>query len=428
MFALVDCNNFYVSCERVFAPGLEGKPVVVLSNNDGCVVARSNEAKEIGFKMGDPIFQRQAWVKRYKVIVCSSNYRLYGDMSHRVMELLKNFSPDYEIYSIDEMFLSLQGCDQWDRVEYGKKIRACIAKGLKIPVSVGIAPTKTLAKAANFFAKKHPTFEGVCELNDVQRTQTLLSCLPIDKVWGVGPQWSEKLKRLGVATALDLAKQNHLEIRQKFNIVLARTALELQGISCLALESVVARKNIMVSRSFGQPIVERHHLRQAVADFASQAAEKLRAQHSYASGIMVFVRTNPFNQTDLQYANSICLRFPKETDNTAWILKTACEGLERIFRKGFKYKKAGTMLLDIIPNHIKQQDMFIDDIKMNNEKLMRSMDEINDRFGKRTIQFAVCGFNKVWSHRQTVSPCYTTDWDDLLVVKGSGLPPTRGRG
>lgn len=420
MFALIDCNNFYVSCERVFNPKLEGKPVVVLSNNDGCVVARSNEAKDLGFKMGDPIFQRKDLIRKHQVYVYSSNYRLYGDMSHRVMTLLKDFSPDYEIYSIDEIFLELTGFGSWNLTEYGKQIRHTVFKNLGIPVSVGIGPTKTLAKVANFVAKKQPSYEGVCELKSRDHTLLILAHIPIEAVWGIGRQWSVKLKEQGIVNALDLAQSNQQEIKRKFNVMLAKTVLELQGIACHHLESVAPRKSIMVSRSFGVPIMEFNDLREAVANFATSAALKLREQHSFASGIMVFIRTNPFNKNDLQYSQSISLKFPKETDNTLWIVKTACQGLKAIFKKGYKYKKAGTLLLDIVPNHIIQSDLFIDEMTINNKKLMTVLDAVNGKYGKQTLQFAVCGYKKAWAMSQErVSPQYTTKWSDLLIAQAN---------
>lgn len=418
MFALIDCNNFYVSCERVFNPKLEGKPVVVLSNNDGCVIARSEEAKNIGFKMGDPIFQKKELVRKHNVIVCSSNYALYGDMSNRVMALLKSFSPDYEIYSIDEIFLGLKGFELWDLTEYGKKIRETILKGLGIPVSVGISKTKTLAKIANHFAKKQISLGGVCHVKDPSIIEQMLTRIDVDDVWGIGRQWADKLKRLGIFKAIDLANSDSNYIKKKFNTVLARTTLELQGISCLPLEAVMPRKNIMVSRSFGRPIVDFHTLRLAVANFATRAAEKLREQGSFASGITIFIRTNPFNKTDRQYSHSISLKFPKETDNTVCILQTASQGLKAIYKEGFKYKKAGTMLLDIIPSKIVQNDLFIDNIKMDNKKLMNALDAINEKYGRQILQFAVCGFLKTGlTNKESVSPAYTTRWKDILTVK-----------
>lgn len=417
MFALIDCNNFYVSCERAFDPRLEGKPVVVLSNNDGCVVARSNEAKAIGFKMGDPIFQRRDLVRKHKVLVYSSNFTLYGDMSRRVMCLLQNYSPDFEIYSIDEIFLGLKGFKDWNLTDYSRAIRANILRGLKLPVSIGIGPTKTLAKVANFFAKKHPLLEGVYQFKDQQHTLALLKKVPIGEIWGIGRKWSAKLQSMGMHSAFDLASSDHRLLKKNLNVMIARTALELQGIPCFDLEHPEPRQNIMVSRSFGKPIVEFDELRQAVGYFATRAAEKLREQQSYAQALMVFIRTNPFNKTDLQYANSVTLPFVKETNNTMVILQTASQGLKQIFREGFKYKKAGTMLLDLTQASSAQADLFIDPLKMNNPALMSAMDHINQKYGSQMLKFAVCGFNRAGSSlRENVSPSYTTQWEDILVV------------
>lgn len=417
VFALIDCNNFYVSCERIFNPRLEGKPVVVLSNNDGCVVARSNEAKALGFKMGAPAYQHQDLFRKHKVISMSSNYALYGDISNRVMTLLQTFSPDYEIYSIDEIFLSFRGFSEWDLTDYGKLMRKTILQGVHVPTSVGIGPTKTLAKIANYFAKKNPLLEGVYECKDATSILPFLKQVAVGEVWGVGRKWAEHLKVLGVETAYDLARSDHTLIKKKFNVILARTVLELQGINCLQLEEVAPRKNIMVSRSFGQPVIYYTDLREAVANFATRASEKLRAQNSLASAVMVFIRTNPFSKTDRQYSNSITMKFPIETNNTMVILKNVVEGLQQIFREHYKYKKAGVMLLDLIQGKISQPDIFIDEAKMNNTKLIEALDKINGKYGKQTVQFAVCGYAGAWkSTRNTVSPAYTTDWDELLVV------------
>ncbi|MCS5710671.1 translesion error-prone DNA polymerase V subunit UmuC [Candidatus Berkiella aquae] len=417
MFALIDCNNFYVSCERVFNPRIDGKPVIVLSNNDGCVIARSNEAKALGIRMGHPLYQCKDLVKKHKIFVYSSNYALYGDISNRVMKLLQSYSPDFEIYSIDEIFLGLSGFSNWDLTEYGKLIRKSILLGLKMPVSIGIGPTKTLAKLANHFAKSSPTAEGVFEIKNAILVQPLLKLIPVDEIWGVGRQWSYRLKDIGIKTAYDLSACNHYEIKKKFSVILARTVLELQGISCIALEEMAPRKNIMVSRSFGSPVTLYSDIREAVANFATRAAEKLRSQNSLATGIMVFIRTNHFNKTDSQYSNSISLKFPIETDNAMVILKYAVEGLQKIFREKYRYKKAGVMLLDLIHGRVTQPDIFIDDKVMNNHNLMNALDKINGKYGKQTVQFAVCGYRKAWkSHQENISPSYMTQWDELLVV------------
>lgn len=420
MFALIDCNNFYVSCERVFNPKLQGKPVVVLSNNDGCVVARSNEAKALGFKMGEPIFQKKEVIRKQGVFVYSSNFRLYGDMSKRVMALLKNFSPEYEIYSIDEMFLGLHGFQSWDLTQYGKQIRRTIYYSLGIPVSIGIGPTKTLAKVANFFAKKNPHWRGVCELREMNHILSLLAHVPIEEVWGVGREWSLQLKQRGIHHALDLAKADPLIIKKKFNVVLTRTALELNGTVCLKLEPATLRKNILVSRSFGKSVLTFQELREAVAHFATRAGENLRKQFSLATSMTVFVKTNTFNKTDAQYSNTISLTFQAETDSTVWILKTASQGLRAIYREGFKYKKAGVMLLDLIPRSKSQGDLFVNGELITHQKLMKVIDEINYKFGRQTIQFAVCGYKKTWLKNQgMISPAYTTNWSELLVVRAS---------
>ncbi len=417
VFALIDCNNFYVSCERIFNPRLEGKPVVVLSNNDGCVVARSNEAKALGFRMGAPAYQHQDLFRKHNVISMSSNYALYGDISNRVMSLLQTFSHDYEIYSIDEIFLSFRGFSEWNLTDYGKTIRATILKGIHVPTSIGIGPTKTLAKIANYFAKNNPLLGGVYECKNAVSMLPLLKQIKVGEVWGVGRKWALHLKVLGVETAYDLARSDHRVIKKKFNVILARTVLELQGINCLQLEEVAPRKNIMVSRSFGQAVVYYTDLREAVAHFATRASEKLRGQNSLASAVMVFIRTNPFSKTDMQYSNAITMKFPIETNNTMVILKSVVEGLQQIFREHYRYKKAGVILIDLIHGKINQPDICIDEAKINNTKLIQALDAINGKYGKQTVQFAVCGYGKAWeSTRNTVSPAYTTDWDELLVV------------
>jgi DNA polymerase V len=417
MFALIDCNNFYVSCERVFNPALEGKPVVVLSNNDGCVIARSGEAKALGIKMGVPIFQCKDIVRKHRVVVISSNYRLYGDMSNRVMMLLKDFSPDYEIYSIDEMFLGLQGFAHWDLAAYAKKIRDHIWQGVHLPVSVGIGPTKTLAKAANFFSKRFPLLHGTCLLTDPRVLSVKLSYIPIEDVWGIGRRWSIKLREIGINTAQDLANADPIMIRKRFNVVMARTALELQGTPCIPMAEYAARKSILVSRSFGKKITDYTDLREAITTFATRAAKKLREDGSCACAVRVFIQTSPFSPSDPYYANSMVTRLPKETSNTVWILKAAMQGLKAIYKTGFNYKKAGVMLIDLIPEDIAQEDFFVDRGSLNNAPLMSVVDRINDRYGKELLQFGLCRGQKKWSMSQAnVSGAYTTQWADILVV------------
>lgn len=420
MFALIDCNNFYVSCERAFDPRLEGKPVVVLSSNDGCIIARSNEAKALGLKMGEPIFKRKDLVRRHKIITLSSNFTLYGDMSNRVMTLLKNFSPDFEIYSIDEMFLNLSGFELSRLKSYGKTIRQTILQGIGLPVSVGIGPTKTLCKAANYFSKQQNNLDGVCVLHDPTIIDFSLKCLPIEEVWGVGRKWSAKLKQMGLDTAHDLMKTDKSYIKKYFNVILTRTAMELEGIACLDLEDVSARQNIMVSRSFGAKISALYDLEQAVSHFTMRACEKLRSQSSVACSVVVFIRTSPFDEKNEQYSNSISLKFPKETDNSLLIVKTALSGLRKIYREDFLYKKAGVILLDTLPKEVRQNDLFISHEKMDNEPLMNVLDAVNERYGKQVLRLAICGYTPTWrSKRNNVSPSYTTKWEDILIVRAN---------
>jgi DNA polymerase V len=289
-----------------------------------------------------------------------------------------------------------------------------------MPVSIGIGPSKTLAKAANFFAKRQAMLEGVKIFSDPAQTISSLLHVPVRDVWGVGAKSGAKLNELGIMTAQDLAKADPLFLKKKFNVMLARTAYELKGISCLPLGEEVPRQNIMVSRSFAYKKTAFSDLREAVTSFAANAAEKLRQQHSVACGLMVFIRTSPFNKNDAQYANSICLQFIKETDNTVLILKTATQGLKTIYREGYQYKKAGVILLDLVPNDIGQKDFFIDDEKINNKALMGVVDTINDKYGRRMIQFASCGIGKIWAMRQeNRTKAYTTNWDELLIVQAN---------
>lgn len=417
MFALVDCNNFYVSCERVFNPKLVGKPVLVLSNNDGCIIARSNEAKNLGFKMGDPVFKNRDLIRKYSVIVLSSNFRLYGDMSNRVMTLLSGFSPQYEIYSIDEMFLGLEGFEKNKLFEYAKEMRHCILKCTHIPVSIGIGPTKTLAKAANFFAKRQPLLKGIYVISNSHEAMTKLCHIPVGDIWGIGRKSAKKLKLLGIHHADQLAVSDPLVMRKKFNIMLAKIIYELRGIACLGIEDEEPRKSILVSRSFGKKIESYQELCEAVTCFAANAAEKLRQQNSYAGGISLFIRTSQFSTSDPQYSNSIYLSFPKETNNSILILKTVVQGLKTIYRQGYKYKKAGVILLDIISTQHGQADFFINNDKMNNKPLMQVIDAINEKYGRKSIDFAICSGTNAWHGRQEIrSKSYTTNWNELLTV------------
>ena len=357
MFALVDCNNFYATCETLFRPSLRGKPLVVLSNNDGCVVARSAEAKALGIKMGVPAFQIKEEIDRHGIEVFSSNYTLYADMSHRVMSILEKIAPAIEIYSIDEAFIDVRGIP--DLHAFGLSIRKTIRQWTGITVAVGIAPTKTLAKLANNGAKKYQGTGGVVVLTDVERQRKLMSLTPVDKVWGVGRKLTRKLNALGIQTALDLCQSDVQDIRRQFSVVLARTVSELQGTSCLELEQVPSpKKQIVTSRSFGQRITEIDDMRQAISEFTERACSKLRGGRQYARAISVFIQTNPFAKHQPGYANCAHGNLPDHTNDSFQFCRLARRLLEQIWRDGYEYNKAGVMLGDFSQSTRRQISLF----------------------------------------------------------------------
>ncbi len=357
LFALVDCNNFYVSCERVFNPLLCNKPVVVLSNNDGCAVARSNEAKALGIPMGAPAFQYAALFKKNKVVVLSSNYTLYGQMSHRVMQTLAQFTPDFEIYSIDEAFL--QFIDEPGLLPNAQKIKQTVWQWTGIPVSIGIAPTKTLAKVANRYAKKHLPQEGIFMLNDPELQKTILTDFPVEDVWGIGRQISHLLYRNGIRTAWEFACMEDRWIKKNLSVVGLRTAWELRGVSCLSLqEAAPPKKSIVCSRSFGREVFDEADLAEALATYVATAAEKLRAQGSIAAFIEVFLNTNRFKEENY-YGNAIHLTLPQATDYTPFLIHYAKHGLHKIYKSGFGYKKIGVLLGGLVSSKALQRDLFL---------------------------------------------------------------------
>jgi len=417
--ALVDCNNFYVSCERVFNPNLEGKPVVVLSNNDGCAVARSNEVKALGIKMAQPWFQMKELAKQHGIIALSSNYTLYGDMSARVMNILATFSPKQEIYSIDECFLDLDGFDPLSLVDYGQTIRRTIKQSVGIPVCVGIADTKTLAKLANHCAKKgFAGAEGVCDfgrLSDAEISK-LFSRIAVGEVWGVGRRHTENLQKLGITTVEDLRTADPEYIRQQFSIVLERTVKELNGVPCIELEDGgVPRQQIMVSRSFGMKVASLSELSEAVAQYATMAAEKLRYDASVASSICVFVMTDRFKPSEPQYQKSIVVPLPQPCDNTTKLIGAALAGLKQIYRVGFSYKKTGVLLMGLHPKSSVQRTLFDDPAaQAKSDKLMDVMDAINRKMGSGSMTTLASGGNHRWAmRRESKSPNYTTDWNEI---------------
>lgn len=419
VIALVDGNNFYVSCERVFNPALEGRPVVVLSNNDGCAVARSAEVKALGVKMGTPWFQMRDLARQHNILALSSNYALYGDMSSRMMAVLAQFSPAQEIYSIDECFLDLEGFAHYDLIAYGQEIRRRVGQWVGIPVCVGIASTKTLAKLANHCAKKGMgEEEGVCDFSRMSPAQLsgLLSGIEVGKLWGIGPRLSVRLTERGIATVEALRTADAKTLRRQFSVVLERIVMELNGTPCMAMEELAPNKQqIISSRSFGHYVYELEPLKEAVATYIATAAEKLRSQGSLAGRVQVYVRTNPHKAEHPQYQHATTIPLSQASDDTLLLTRAAHWGLQRIYRPGFAYQKAGVALLDLSDGRTPQRDLF--STARDNTKLMQVMDRINATWGRGTLRSAAEGVHKDWKmKREKMSPGYTTRWDQLPVV------------
>jgi DNA polymerase V len=419
IFALADCNNFYVSCERVFRPSLEGRPVVVLSNNDGCIIARSDEAKALGFTMGDPYHLNREKLTRHGVAVFSSNYALYGDMSRRVMDTLADHVPEIELYSIDEAFLNLTGFERRGLATYVRQIWATVQRHTGIPVSIGIGPTKTLAKIANQLAKAQPESGGVCDLTAMD-VDHALARIAVGEVWGVGPRWAAWLEGQGITTALDLRRADPKAIRRKMTVVGERLVYELNGRSCLPLELVAPpRQGLTVSRSFGQPLTRLGPIKEALVQFVARAGEKLRRQRLMAAQVLVFVTTNRFAAARPFYANSATVRLSHPTDFTPDSVEAAAHLLETLYRPGFHYQKCGVMLLDLSPVTHVQADLFDTRDRTHEAWLMRALDTLNADYGARTVHVGTTGGSRpAWAMRQAFrSPRYTTNWQELPVVR-----------
>ena len=414
IFALVDCNNFYVSCERVFNPKLANRPVIVLSNNDGCVVARSNEAKKLGIGMGVPAFEIKDIIKKNRVEVFSSNYTLYADMSGRVMETLSTFTPEKEVYSIDEAFLNLAGFN-CSLTDYGRKIQQIVKKWTGIPVTVGTARTKTLAKIAGKIAKKSAKANGVLDLTDSPYLDKALSMLPVEDVWGVGIKTTIKLKRAGIQTALNLRNADISWIQNKFGVVGARTVYELKGICCYPLENnPPAKKSICVSRMFGIPVESIDQLKEAVSSYASRAGEKLRQERLAASIITVFVTTSRFIENS--YFNSCTVEFPVATNDTVELIRCACQCIERLYRENYVFKKCGIILNGLIQENQVQTNLFDKVDKEKSRRLMQAVDDVNARLAS-PLCWAAEGLMQPWQVQfKRRSKSYTTDWTELLVM------------
>ena len=424
IIALVDCNNFYASCERAFNPELEGKPIIVLSNNDGCVVARSNESKVLGIPFGKPVFECEELIKKHNIFVFSSNYVLYGDMSHRIMDILAQFTPDFEIYSIDEAFLSLSGFAKRNLTKYGKKIGITVKQCTGIPVSVGIATTKTLAKVANKIAKHNPKMDGVFDISNYSESQIddLLKEFYVGDIWGIGWQCEKFLKRNGINTAFELKNSSDKWVKKYMTVVGLRTVLELRGTSCITLEKIVPpNKEIMSSRSFGRPVETISELKESVATYVTSAGEKLRTQSLLASYIHIFIATNRFKKEEPQYSNSLTFELPEPSDNTSELIHYAHHTLEKIYKSGYKYKKAGVLLTGIVPKNQKQLNLFAQVLDKNKKsKLMKTIDNINTKWGRNTVHYASTGIDKLWKMRQAKkSPRFTTQWKEIPIVKSN---------
>lgn len=427
LFALVDCNNFYASCEKLFNPKLTHRPVVVLSNNDGCVVARSAEVKALGIPMGVPWFKIQDEAKRHGIVAFSSNYALYADMSNRVVEVLSGFVPNLEVYSIDESFLEVSGIPlpKGGLAAYGTGIRQRIADWLGLAVCVGIAPTKTLAKLANHCAKKGLAgTDGVCDFTELTQDEltALFDRVKVGEVWGVGRKIDARLAAMGIRTVRKLRDADAEAIRARFSVVLERTVRELRGISCIDLEEMVPdRQQIMVSRSFGHLVHDLDELEEAVASYIARAAEKLRSQHSLAGAVQVYIRTNIFKPEMPQYQRGVTLPLPEATSDTRILAGWARRILRRVYLPGFGYHKAGVMLLDLRRAGNRQLSLLdeqggADDAR--SDKLMSVLDGVNQRYGRGSLRLAAEGVDRAWRMRRgNLSPGYTTDWAGLAVVR-----------
>lgn len=422
MFALVDVNSFYASCETVFRPDLKDKPVVVLSNNDGCVIARSAEAKLLGVKMGDPYFKQKDLFRRCGVICFSSNYELYADMSNRVMTTLEEMSPRCEIYSIDEAFCDLTGVRNCRVLEdFGRELQEAVYRNTRLAVGVGIGQTKTLAKLANHAAKKWKRqTDGVVDLSNVDRQRKLMAALPVDETWGVGRRITKKLEAMGIKTVLDLADTDIRFIRKHFNVVLERTVRELRGEPCLELEEFApVKQEIVCSRSFGERVTDYDAMRQAICSYASRAAEKLRGEHQYCRFISAFVKTSPFALNEPYYGNSASVKLLTPTQDSRDIIAAATRCLDAIWKDGHRYQKAGVMLGDFFSQGVAQLNLFDDNApRAGSEKLMAVLDQLNAKGGRGTLYFAGQGIQQQWAmKREMLSPRYTTRFCDLLKVR-----------
>jgi DNA polymerase V len=417
MFALIDCNNFYASCQRVFRPDLVGKPIVVLSNNDGCVIARSNEAKELGVPMGAVAYQYEKLFEEKNIIVFSANFALYGDMSQRVMNILGEYSPEMEIYSIDEAFLKFDGFRFFNLQSMGEEMQRRVIKGTGIPISVGIAPTKALAKVANRIAKKFPQkTKSVYVIDSEEKRIKALKWLKIEDVWGIGRQHSKRLQAIGVKTAYDFTQLNESWVKKNMAIVGLRLKHDLQGIPTLDLEEMQLKKSIATTRSFDRNYTELKQLQERISTFAVSCAEKLRKQKSCCNSLMVFIHTNGHRKDLEQYSRNIVIKLPYPTNSSIELSKFALQALSKIFKAGYQYKKAGVIVQDFTDEDKMQLNLF-ENSDERHQSLMKSIDKINAAYGQQKIKLATQDIKKVWKMKQEkLSPNYTTKLSDIITI------------
>jgi DNA polymerase V len=423
MFALVDCNNFYASCERVFNPNLQGKPVAILSNNDGCVIARSDEVKALGLPMGAPAFKYQSFFKAHNVQVFSSNYPLYGDMSSRVMHILEQFTPDIEVYSIDEAFLQFKGFENYNLKTHGHDIRNRVLKWTGIPTCVGIAPTKALSKVANKIARKFPKQTGgVYVIDSEEKRIKALKWTPIDKVWGIGSALHKRLAQKGCKTAYDFVQLPDLWVRKTFSITQWKLKKDLEGISKIDMEQVKNKRAIATTRSFETTLTELTDIKERISTFASSCAEKMRQQNSSCYMLIVFLRSDRFRTSTEQYRASTIVNIPFPTDSSLVLSTSAVKAIATIYKKGIHYKKAGVILTGIVPTHNGQLQMF-DHEDIRHKPLMRAIDRINRKYNAPKLKLANQDLSCTWKMRQEhLSPKYTTNLKDIITVQCQKKP------
>jgi DNA polymerase V len=419
MIALVDCNNFYASCERLFQPRLQNRPIVVLSNNDGCVIARSDEAKELGIEMGAPSFLIEPVLQQHNVSVFSSNYTLYGDLSDRVMTTLSQFADQLEVYSIDEAFLNLSSFRHHNLTGYAQTIRNTVMQNTGIPVSIGIAPSKTLAKMANRLVKKRNKQLGVYCIDTMEKMQFTLQNTLVKDIWGIGSQYTKLLNRHGFTTAWDLSRAPEEWVRKNLSVVGQRMYNELKGISCITFEEMPPKKKMVcVARGFGKVLSDKNEVMEALANFTAMVAAKLRSEQLVTNTIQIFVQTNAYRANEPQYFRSLTIRLPVATNSTNELITHARQGFETIYRPGYNYSKTGCTAMELIPATEVQANVFDTENRARNSQLMQVLDKVNRSFGKNTVRFALQGFSTRWKLRQLkLSPCYTTRIEEVLTIK-----------